>query len=247
MRNIWTIAKREYKIYFGSPLGYIVMLLILGTISFIFALTLISLTSSPFGGGEAPDSTIVTGPMGILLVITAPALTMRLLSDEQRMGTLELMLTAPVRDWELIVGKWLGSLLFLLTIVLMTLIFPLITNLMVTPGIDQQVMLSGYLGVILLASASLAIGVGVSSLFNNQFAAFFVSIFIELFIMWWLIGIPSQFLPSGGEVFNYLDIKTHYFPFTEGIINLSSVVYFLSTTAFGLLIGSVATEIRRWR
>jgi len=247
MRNIWTIAKREYKIYFSSTLGYIVILLIVGTIGGVFALTLINLSSNPFGGGQAPDSSIVTGPMGILLIIAAPALTMRLLADEQRMGTLELMLTAPVRDWELVVGKWLGSLLFLLTIIAMTTIFVLITHTMVTPGIDQQVMLSGYLGVILLASASLAIGVGISSLFNNQFAAFFVSLFVLLFIMWWLIGVPAQLLPSSGEIFSYLDIKTHYFPFTEGIINLSSVVYFLSLTALGLFIGSVAIETRRWR
>jgi ABC-2 type transport system permease protein len=247
MRNIWTIAKREYKIYFSSPLGYIVMLLIVGTIGGVFALTLISLTSSPFGGGPAPDSSIVTNPMGILLVISAPALTMRLLADEQRMGTLELMLTAPVRDWELVVGKWLGSLLYLLTAVAMTLIFLLFTNSMVTPGIDQQVMLSGYLGVVLLASASLAIGVGISSLFSNQFAAFFVSLFVLLFIMWWLIGVPAQLLPASGEFFRYLDIKTHYYPFTDGVINLSDIVYFLSVTALGLFIGSVAIETRRWR
>lgn len=247
MRNIWTIAKREYKIYFSSPLGYIVILLIVGTIGGLFALTLINLTSNPFGSSQAPGPSFVTGPMGILLVISAPALTMRLLADEQRMGTLELLLTAPVRDWELVVGKWFGSLLFLLTAVALTFVFLLMTNAMVTPGIDQQVMLSGYLGVILLASASLAIGVGISSIFSNQFAAFFVSIIVLLFFLWWLIGVPAQLLPSSGEIFSYLDVKTHYFPFTEGIINLSGIVYFLSLTALGLFIGSIAIETRRWR
>jgi len=247
MRNIWTIAKREYKIYFSNPLGYIVMLLIMGTIGGIFALTLVNLTSNPFGGSQAPDSSLVTGPMGILLIISAPALTMRLLADEQRMGTLELMLTAPVRDWELVVGKWLGSLLFLLTTVAMTSIFLLIINAMVTPGIDQQVMLSGYLGIILLASASIAIGVGISSLFSNQFAAFFVTLTVLLFILWWLIGVPAQIFPTGGEVFSYLDMRAHFFPFTEGTINLSDIVYFLSLTALGLFIGSAAIETRRWR
>ena len=223
------------------------MLLILGTIGFYFSLIMISLTSSPFGGGQAPDSTVVTGPMGILLIISAPALTMRLLADEQRMGTLELMLTAPVRDWELVIGKWLSSLLFILTIVGITLIFPFIINAFVTPGIDQQVMLSGYLGIILLASFSLAIGVGFSSLFNNQFAALFVSLAVLLLLLWWLIGVPAQLLSSSGEIFTFLDIKSHYFPFTEGIINLSDIVYFLSGTVLGLFIGSAAIETRRWR
>ena len=124
MRNIWTIAKREYKIYFNSPLAYIVMLIILSVVGVIFALNIINLTNNPFGFNQAPDVSIVTGPMAFLLVFSAPALTMRLLADEQRMGTLELMLTAPVRDWELVVGKWFGSFLFVLTIIGITLIFP---------------------------------------------------------------------------------------------------------------------------
>ena len=91
MRNIWTIAKREYKIYFSSPLAYIVMLIILSVIGVIFALNIINLTSNPFGINQAPDISIITGPMAFLLVFSAPALTMRLLADEQRMGTLELI------------------------------------------------------------------------------------------------------------------------------------------------------------
>ena len=247
MRNIWTIAKREYKIYFNSPLAYIVMLIILSVIGIIFALNIINLTSNPFGFGEAPDVTIVTGPMAFMLVFSAPALTMRLLADEQRMGTLELMLTAPVRDWELVVGKWFGSFLFVLTMIGISLIFPLILNGMVDPGIDQQLMLSSYLGIILVSAAFLSIGVSISALFSNQFAAFFLSMGV-LVILWFLIGIPAQVLSTGGEIFTYLDMNTRFYnSLNQGVINLSDIVYFLSITSLGLFIGSVAIETRRWR
>ena len=247
MRNIWTIAKREYKIYFSSPLAYIVMLIMLSVIGVIFALNLINLTSNTFGQNQAPDISIVTGPMAFLLVFSAPALTMRLLADEQRMGTLELMLTAPVRDWELVVGKWLGSFLFVLTIIAVTLVFPFFLNGMVTPGIDQQMMLSSYLGIILVAAAFLSIGVSISAMFSNQFAAFFLSMGL-LVILWFLIGIPAQILFTGGGIFEYLDMNSRFYnSLNQGIINLSDIVYFLSVTALGLFIGSIATESRRWR
>ena len=247
MRNIWTIAKREYKIYFSSPLAYIVMLIILIVVGVIFALNIINLTSNPFGLNQAPDISVVTGPMAFMLVFSTPALTMRLLADEQRMGTLELMLTAPVRDWELVVGKWLGSFLFVLTTIAITLIFPFMLNGMVTPGIDQQLMLSGYLGIILVSAAFLAIGVSVSAMFSNQFAAFFLSMGL-LVILWFLIGIPGQIFFSGGEVFNYLNMNDRFYnSLNQGIINLSDIVYFLSVTAFGLFVGSMAIEVRRWR
>jgi gliding motility-associated transport system permease protein len=247
MRNIWTIAKREYKIYFSSPLAYIVMLIIFGVIGVIFALNIINLTNNPFGFNQAPDATIVTGPMAFLLVFSAPALTMRLLADEQRMGTLELMLTAPVHDWELVVGKWFGSFLFLLTIIGLSLIFPLLLNGMIDPGLDQQAMLSGYLGIILVAAAFLSIGVSISAMFSNQFAAFFLSMGL-LVILWFLIGIPGQLLPNGGEIFTYLNMNSRFYnSLLQGVINLSDIVYFLSVTVLGLLIGSVVIETRRWR
>jgi len=169
------------------------------------------------------------------------------LADEQRMGTLELMLTAPVRDWELVVGKWFGSFLFVLTMIGFSLIFPLILNGMVDPGIDQQLMLSSYLGIILVSAAFLSIGVSISALFSNQFAAFFLSMGL-LVILWFLIGIPAQILSSGGDIFNYLNMNERFYnSLNQGVINLSDIVYFLSVTALGLFVGSVATEMRRWR
>lgn len=247
MRNIWTIAKREYKIYFSSPLAYIVILIILSVVGGVFALNLISLTTNPFGAAQAPNTTIVTGPMAFMFVFSVPALTMRLLADEQRMGTLELMLTAPVRDWELVVGKWLGSFLFVLTIIAVTLIYPLILHNLTTPGIDQSLLLSSYLGIILVAAAFLAIGISISAMFSNQFAAFFLSMGI-LVILWFLIGIPGQLLFTGGAFFDYIDMNARFSQsLNQGIINSTDIVYFLSVTALGLFIGSAAIEARRWQ
>ena len=247
MRNIWTIAKREYKIYFNSPLAYIVMLINLGVIGVIFAINIVNLSNNPFSMGQAPDTTIVTGPLAFMLVFSVPALTMRLLADEQRMGTLELMLTAPVRDWELVVGKWLGSFFFLLTLIAITLIFPLILHNITTPGIDQLLMLSSYLGIILVSAAFLAIGVSVSAMFQNQFAAFFLAMGILVFL-WFLIGIPAQVLSTGSGFFSYLDMNSRFYnSLNSGIINLTDIVYFLSVIALGLFVGTTAIEIRRWR
>jgi ABC-2 type transport system permease protein len=248
MRNIWTIAKREFNNYFNSPLAYVVAFAILLPIGILFSIIMFSASQQPmFGGSAAPTADQLTSWFVILLIFFCPALTMRLLSDEARMGTLELLLTAPVRDSELVAGKWLGAFLFILSLITITLMFPIIMNNYVIPGIDLKMLISSYLGVILVSAALLALGVGISALFNNQFAAFFVT-FALFFFLWMLVGVPAFFIENGGEVFKYLSIGTHFFDsMNRGTIALGDVVYFLSLTALGLFIGTTAVEIRRWR
>lgn len=249
MRNIWIIAKREYNHYFISPIAYVVAFMILLTIGIIFAINIFYFMQNAFQSfGQAPDVSPITGAFGFLLVLSIPALTMRLLADEARMGTLELLLTAPVRDFELVAGKWLGGLLFILTILAVTLVYPLILNSLVTPGIDQQLVISSYLGVILVAAAFLALGVGISAMFTNQVAAFFITLSVFV-LLWWLIGFPAQVLQgSGGELFRYLSMQSHFYEaFNIGNIYLTDIIYFVSLIALGLFIGTTAIEIRRWR
>ena len=247
MRNIWTIASREYKHYFISPIAYVVAFMFLATLGIIFALTILSANESALYYPYAPDAGSVTGPMAFLLLLATPALTMRLLADEQRMGTMELLLTAPLRDWELVLGKWLGAFLFIASLAGISLIFPLVLNFLVEPGIDKGILFAGYLGVLLVAAAMLGLGVGISAMFSNQVAAFFVSLVIFV-VLWWLVGVPASILPSGGEVFRYLDMASHFYEtMVRGVINLADVVYYLSLTALGLFAGTVAVEIRRWR
>lgn len=247
MRNIWTIAKREYDHYFISPIAYVVAFSILLVLGIIFALIVYSSAQQALYG-SVPEISPITGSFAFLLVLSTPALTMRLLADENRMGTMELLLTAPLRDSELVIGKWLGGVLFVLTVVGITLIYPIILNGLVEPGIDQGAMITAYLGLILVAASFLAIGVGVSALFTNQVAAFFVTM-IALVTLWWLMGFPADYIQNidAANVFRYLDLQSHYQSLGQGQIVLSDVIYFLSLIAVGLFTGTMAVETRRWR
>jgi ABC-2 type transport system permease protein len=249
MRNVWTFARREYKHYFISPIAYVAAIVALLTIGVIFVYYLsYASNQSLYTGSFVPDTGNVLSPLSIVFLITIPVLTMRLLADERRMGTMELLLTAPVRDWELVVGKWLGSFLFTLTIIAATLIFPIVLNRLVTPGIDQTLMLACYLAVILLAAAYLAIGTAISAIFSNQFAAFFVTLII-LMVLWWLIQLPANMtnVTSISNFFNYLDLNNRFNEMLAGKVTLSDIVYPLSLTGLGLFLGSVVVEMRRWQ
>jgi len=250
MQNIWTIAKREYDNYFSSPLAYVIAAGLLFLLGGIFLIILgSSAQQAVFGGGSPVDVGFINQWFYYLLIWTTPALTMRLISDELRTGTLELLLTAPVRDYELVIGKWLGSFMYILSVIGVSFIFAIVANYLADPGIDQIKMMSSYLGLILIAGALLALGTGISALFSNQIAAFFVT--LALFILLWiLIGIPAQLISNQGlaEVFRYLQISTHYdSTFNSGVLYLSDVVYYLSMIAIGLYMGTVAVESRRWR
>lgn len=250
MRNIWIIAKREYNHFFISPIAYVVAFMILLTTGIIFAINILYFIQNAFQTfGQTPDIGPITGAFGFLLVLSVPAITMRLLADEARMGTLELLLTAPVTDFELVAGKWLGGFLFILAVLAVTLVYPLILHfVLVSPGIDQQLVISSYLGIILAAASFLALGVGISAVFTNQVAAFFVTLSAFVFL-WWLIGFPAQLLQgTGGEVFRYLSMQTHFYEaFNRGSVYLTDIIYFLSLIALGLFIGTTAIESRRWR
>jgi len=260
MRNIWTIAKREYDHYFISPIAYVVAFAILLAIGVVFGINFFYYAQNAFQNpGGVPDLSPVTGVFVFLLVLSTPALTMRLISDEARMGTLELLLTAPLRDSELVIGKWLGGMLYILSLVAVTLIYPLMLNGIkigsftllhgfVSPGIDMNVMLSSYLGVILIAGVFLALGTGISAMFTNQIASFFGTLILFVFL-WWLVGFPANVITgSGADLFRYLDMKTHFYgALSDGIINLADIVYYVSLIALGLFTGTVAVEMRRWK
>ena len=247
MRNIWTIAKREYDNYFNGPLAYVVAFAILFPLGVYFALIMYFSAQSAGMGGPAPESAPINWLFVFLMIFLSPALTMRLLSDEARMGTLELLLTAPIRDFELVAGKWLGAFMFVLSLAAITLVFPIIMNNFVEPGIDWRVMISSYIGLILVCSALLVLGVGISAIFTNQFAAFFTTLGL-FFFLWFMISLPAGILQQGGDVFNYLSLSTHFSQsMNSGTINLGDIVYYVSLTALGLFVGSTAIEIRRWR
>jgi len=243
MRNIWLIARREVKLYFISPVAYAVAFLVLLVLGIIFYGNIVYAANANY----APGVDIVLSPMVTLFLFSIPAITMRTLADEQKSGTLELLLTAPIRDWELIVGKWLGSFIFVAIIIAVTLIYPYAINQMVKPSIDQGTVLSGYLGLLLMTGSFTAIGVFASSLYSNQIAAFFTS--LGILMAFWLIGLPSQALGgSGSAILQYLTITSHFSnSFLQGIIDLKDVLYYISLIALALFLGASSVESRRWR
>ena len=182
MQNIWIIAKKEFKSFFHSPIAFVigvVIFLILGI--FFWYLLNFAIQYQSF----VPEiSSILDWLIFPLFFLAIPVLTMRTVADENRSGTLELLLTKPVRDGELIVGKWLGTFLFFLTIIAITWVYPLILNFMVDPGIDQMLLISNYLGLSLLTAALTAIGILISTSFKNQIAALITS--LGLFILLWI-------------------------------------------------------------
>ncbi|NIP43349.1 MAG: ABC transporter permease subunit, partial [Aliifodinibius sp.] len=121
MRNIWTIASREYQLYFSTPMAYMVAFLYLLVLGILFYTNLLGAVLQQV----APGIQIIIGPMVTLLLFATPAVTMRLIAAEHSSGTIELLLTAPVRDWEMVVGKWLGGFLFMMTLLAVTLLYPL--------------------------------------------------------------------------------------------------------------------------
>lgn len=243
MRNVWIMAVREFKKYFVSPLAYAVAIMVYLILGFFFAFNLI------FGletGRIPPSGNWVFQPFGTIMVFAIPALTMRLLADEQRMGTMELLLTSPVRDWELVVGKWLGSLGFTTALLSLTWIYPLIMNRLTEPGIDQGVLLTTYLGLIALLATMLAVGILFSALISNPFAAYFAA--MAVLLLMWLIDFAGSGAGIGSEIANYLSLSRHlYSNFFRGIIDLSDLVFYISLTALSLFLGTQIVESRRWR
>ena len=249
MRNVWTIASREYKQFFTSPVAYAVAFLFLIVLGWFFFSGMLNAIINAAYQSYAPTAQIVIGPMVTLFLFFLPAVTMGVLAQEQRMGTMELLLTAPVKDWELVVGKWLGSFLFVLSLLAVTWVFPIALNFMVEPGIDQGLLLAGYLGLMLMVASMLAIGVAISALFSNQLVAFAVNLGVMLAI--WLVQVFSPTGATtgglGNTILGYINFIDHYISFYQGAINLTDVVYYLSMTALARFLGSMFVESRRWR
>jgi ABC-2 type transport system permease protein len=247
MRNVWIIARREYKQFFISPVAYVVAFFFMILLGLFFYLNLRAAIIQATYQAYAPSVQIVIGPMVTLLLFVMPAITMRSIAEETRTGTMELLLTAPVKDWELVVGKWFGAFLFMLSLLAVTWIFPIVLNFLVKPGIDQGVLLTGYLGLVLMVASLIAIGIFISSLFNNQLVAFFVSLVVVLALLF-MSQLSTTTGGIGNQLLTYLDYGNHFFNnFIQGSIDLSDIVYYLSLTSLALFLGTVSIEFRRWR
>jgi ABC-2 type transport system permease protein len=134
----------------------------------------------------------------------------------------------------------------MLTLLAVTWVFPIILNFLVNPGIDQGVLLSGYLGLLLMVASMIGIGVFISTLFNNQLVVYFISLVVML-VLWFGSQLASSSGGLGSQLLSYLSYVDHFYSFYQGTIDLSDTVYYLSLTALALFFGSVSIEMRRWR
>lgn len=236
MRNVWIIAKRELYAYLNSPIAYLV------AAAFTF------LCGVFFVGGVTrwQDATLqsMLGSLSIVLIFIAPILTMRLISRERDLGTIELLMTAPVRDWEIIGGKFLASYLFYLGMVAVTGLYVPVLALYGNP--DLTTIGAGYLGLSLLGAAMLALGVLTSSLTRNQVIAAVLGVVASVSL--WLFDLLSAvFGPQAQETISYLVPSGHYYNFIDGIVDTRDLVYYVSATFVFLFLASRVLESRRWQ
>ncbi len=240
MRNTLILARRELQSYFVSPIAYVVMAAFLVSMGLMFSLVI----TDPRGTEASLRAVLGNVFCAMVLTITAPLLTMRLLAEEQRSGTMELLLTAPVRDWEVVVGKYLSALTVYAAVLLLTGVYPLILGWIGTP--DPLPLLTAYLGLFLLGAALLAIGVFGSSLTQNQIVAAVVSFGIILVLL--LLQFASTLLgPAAGQALVYLGVYSHFFDFLRGIVDTKDVLYYLSVVVGFLFLATRVLESRRWR
>ncbi|HCU38316.1 MAG TPA: ABC transporter permease [Armatimonadetes bacterium] len=235
MGNILTIAIREIRSYFVSPLAYVAMFFFIFVSGFIFTLGILS------GQGQA-DMRPLFGSMVFLTLLVAPVLTMGLIARETSSGSIELLMSKPVRDLEVMLGKYLGAFVVYLVMLLVSIEFPLMYEAWGNP--DWGVIASGYIGLALCGLAFLAIGTFASSVTDNQIAAWLIGTVLLLFF--WLVG----FIGYGGsglvpEIAKRLSIYESFTDFGQGIVDGKSLLYFLSMAVIFLFMAVRSLENRR--
>ncbi|MBI3978138.1 MAG: ABC transporter permease subunit [Chloroflexi bacterium] len=234
MKALW-IAQKELRSYFTSPLAYVITAAFLVITGYLFALTLVF--------SQEASLRIVLSNMSTILLLLSPALTMRLLAEEQRHGTVELLLTSPVRDYEVVLGKYLGAVALFACMLLLTGLYVVVLVQWGQP--DLLATASGYLGVLLLGATYLALGLLTSSLTQNQVVAAVLAFALTLIL--YLIGAAADIAQRPvSDVFRYLAIGEHYFDFARGVVDTRHIVYYLSVIVGALFITVRSLETRRW-
>ncbi len=229
------ISRREIRTYFNSPVAYIVVTVFTGITGYLFFTQL-------FLEKQAELRQLFSF-MPFLFMFMVPAVTMRLLADEKSSGTLELLSTMPVRDWEVVVGKFLAALALVATAIALTLVFAISVR---TLGpLDRGPAIGGYIGLLLMGGAFVAIGVMCSAFTRNSIVAF-IAAFGVCFALY-LFGRLTQFMPEALQpVISFLSIDGHFDSIGRGVIDSRDVIYYLSVIGTCLLLATTSLESRRW-
>ncbi len=243
MSPMLLIARREFRSYFDSPVAYVVMCL-----SFLgLGLMFFQFNKGFWEMDQASMAMLFSYVPPGLSMLVVPVVTMGLIAEERRSGTLEMLITLPVRDSDVMVGKYLGALALVLTLVLATACYPIV--MFVKPWqlgvLDWGPVRTAYLGLILFSAASVSIGLLVSSLTDSQAVSFFVTFFVLL--VFWYVGRGADWMGGNvGETLRYISFENRMTGFMRGLIDTRDIIFFLSITAFSLLAAFRKLESRKW-
>jgi ABC-2 type transport system permease protein len=253
--KVWPIFKKELRLYFTSPVAYVIMTIFLLLAGFFFYsifafFTMASMQSAmnPQMAGQLNVTDSVLRPLfsnlSVILLLLMPLFTMRLLAEERRSGTIELLLTYPVRDGAVLLGKYLAAFALYAIMIALTLVYPAIV--MYFSRVEWGPLLTGYLGLLLMGSMFLAVGVFASSLTENQIVAAVTT--FGILLMFWVIAWPAD--NAGGvfgKVLQHLSIPEHNDSFAKGILDTKDLVYYVDFTLLALFLALRSIESRRWK
>lgn len=252
MRNVLAIADKELRSYFASPIAYILIgffLLPFGVFFYLYLNNFVKqgLQMAQFGGAMNVNQQVVRYVLqnaSVIILFIMPMITMRTYSEEKRSGTIELLLTSPITDLEIILGKFFGALGLYIAILAVTMLYMAILFVYGNP--EWRPLLAGYLGLLLMGAAFISIGLLVSSTTNNQISAGVITFVV--FLLFWIIGwFADTAGPTVGPITSWLSITEHFDDFSKGIIDTKHVVYYLSLITFGLFLSAKSVDSERWR
>lgn len=254
MRPLLAIFRREFTLYFVSPIGYIVLIVFLLVTGFNFSAGLVQFAAFARSSNQAlAEGTPVNVNLQLLnplffnmaftVLFVVPLLTMRLFSDERRQGSLELLLTYPVSDFQVVLGKYLAA-LALYTLMLVSTLWSVVA-LFSLGNPDPGPVVSGYLGLLLYGAALIALGMMLSALTENQIVAGVLTFFIYL-VLWLLNGVATTLPRATAAVVNFISVTDHFQALSQGVIDSADLIYFASLIAFGLYLSLTIVAAQRW-
>lgn len=253
--RVWPIIKKELRLYFTSPVAYVmitIFLLLAGYFFYsIFAFFTLASMQSAMNPQMARDLNVTDSVMrplfsniSVILLLLMPLITMRLFAEERRSGTIELLLTYPVRDGAVLLGKYLAAVLVYVLMLVFTLLYP--AMLFYFTRVEWGPLLTGYVGLLLLGSAFIAVGIFASSLTENQIIASITT--FGILLIFWVIGWSADFVGGmWGKVLGHLSLIEHFDSFGKGVLDTRDIVYFLNFTILSLFLTLRALEARRWK
>ena len=253
--KVWPVFKKELRLYFTSPVAYAVgtiFLLIAGyffySIFAFFTMASMQAMMNPAMARELNVTDSVLRPLfsnlSVILLLIMPLLTMRLIAEERRAGTIELLLTYPIRDGAVLAGKYLAALALYAMMIGLTLAYPAMVAYFAQ--LEWGPLLTGYLGLLLMGAAFLAVGLFASSLTENQIVAAVIT--FGVLLMFWVIGWSADYAGGAfGRVLAHLSILEHNESFSRGVLDTKDVIYYLNFTALALFLTLRALEARRWK